>query len=98
MRRFVTLLVLLALMGGFAFGVNRFLDTRRANISSNASVAVPTETRASFVLPGTLFVAQHGDIYRLSGGYFADLHLPTKSGVWMQPAVIPGTLNIVAVM
>jgi hypothetical protein len=97
MRRFLTLLVLLALMGGFAFGVNRLLDSRRANISNNTAVVVPTETRASFVLPGTLFVAQRGGIYRLSGGYFADMHLPA-SGMWMQPSVIPGTLNIVAVM
>jgi Tol biopolymer transport system component len=97
MKRRVAILALLALMGGFAFGVNRFLESRRTNIPTDTTVAKPTAARAQLVLPGTMFVAQHGDIYRLSGGYFADLHLPTN-GTWMQPAVIPGSSNIVAVL
>lgn len=97
MRRLLAVVALLALMGGFAFGVNRFLESRKAHISNDTSVSAPTAVRAAFVLPGTLFVAQHGDIYRLSDGYFADLHLPT-TGMWMQPAVIAGTIDIVAIL
>jgi Tol biopolymer transport system component len=96
MRRFVAVMALLALMGAFAFGVNRFLASRRAHIPSESSVSAPTETRTAVALPGTVFVAQHGGIYALANGYFTKLHLP-GGGTWMQPSIIPGGESILAV-
>lgn len=96
MRRALVTLLLLALMGAFGFGVNRFLGTRRAAIATTESVAKPTQIKPVFVLPGTLFLAQHGDIYSLTDGVFTDLRLPT-TGTWMQPAIVPGANRLVAV-
>jgi len=93
-RRPLALIVLLALMAAFAFGVNRFFAARKTTI---ASAAAPTEVHPDVALPGTLYLAQRGDIYRLSNGTFTDLHLPAGIGTWMQPAVVPGTPDIVAV-
>lgn len=98
MRRTLGVILLLALMGGFGFGVNRLIASRKARIQTEAGVAAPTTTRPSLILPGTLYLVQHGDIYSLSGGYFTDLHLPVTSGSWMQPAIVPGTHRIVAVL
>ncbi len=98
MRRAVSVIVLLALMAGFGFGVNRLIASRKHKIPTEATVFIPSATRPKIVLPGTLYLAQNGDIYRLSNGYFTDLHLSTKSGSWMQPAYIPNSQNIVAVL
>lgn len=94
MRRLLTIIVLLALMGAFAFGVNRFFALRKAHV---AAASTPTVSKPAFVLPGTIYVAQQGVMYRLNKGTFTALHLP-GSGTWMQPAIVPGTNNIVAVL
>ena len=93
MRRALVIVLLLALMGAFAFGVNRFFALRKAHLSSPST---PTQTHLAFILPGSLYLAQHGTIYRLSKGAFTELHLP-NAGTWMQPSIVPGTSNIVAV-
>ena len=98
MRRSITVILLLALMGGFGFGVNRLIASRKHKIPSESSVFIPTATRPKIVLPGTLYLAQNGDIYRLSDGYFTDLHLPAALGSWMQPAYVPNSQDIVAVV
>jgi Tol biopolymer transport system component len=97
MRRAVTIVALLALMAGFGFGVNRLIASKKAKIPTEATVFTPTATRPAVVLPGTLYLAQNGDIYRLSDGFFTDLHLTSLEGRWMQPAYVPGTQDIVAV-
>jgi hypothetical protein len=98
MRRALTVVLLLALMAGFGFGVNRLIASRKSKIPTEATVFSPSATRPKIVLPGTLYLAQNGDIYRLSDGFFTDLHLTSKSGVWMQPAYILGSQNIIAVL
>jgi Tol biopolymer transport system component len=98
LRRALTIVVLLALMAGFGLGVNRLIASRKHQIPTEQSVFKPTATRPKIVLPGTLYLAQNGDIYRLSDGYFTDLHLSTASGLWMQPAYIPNSQDIVAVL
>jgi len=98
MRRALTIVLLLALMAGFGFGVNRLIASRKSKIPTEATVFSPSATRPKIVLPGTLYLAQNGDIYRLSDGFFTDLHLTSKSGVWMQPAYILGSQNIIAVL
>lgn len=94
MRRSFAIALLLAVMAAFAFGVNRFFASRKTTI---ASAAAPTHVHAAFTVPGTLYLAQNGDIYRLNDGAFADLHLPSSIGTWMQPAIVPGTSDILAV-
>jgi Tol biopolymer transport system component len=98
MRRVLSIIVLLALMAGFGVGVNRLIASRKHTIPTEATVFSPTATRPKVVLPGTLYLAQNGDIYRLSDGFFTDLHLPKTSGSWMQPAYIPNSQDIVAVL
>ncbi len=98
MRRALTVILLLALMAGFGFGVNRLIASRKSKIPTEATVFVPSATRPKIVLPGTLYLAQNGDIYRLSDGFFTDLHLTSTSGTWMQPAYVAGSQNIVAVL
>jgi len=98
MRRAITVILLLALMAGFGFGVNRLIASRKARIPTEATVYIPTATRPAVVLPGTLYLVQNGDIYRLSDGFFTNLHLSESVGMWAQPAYDPGTQNLVAVL
>jgi hypothetical protein len=97
MRRALTVVLLLTLMAAFGFGVNRFLESRRVSIATITQVTKPSQTKPVFALPGTLYVAQHGDIFSLTNGRFTDLKLPSK-GTWMQPAIVPGSPDIVAVL
>ncbi len=97
-RRAITVVTLLALMAGFGFGVNRLIASRKTKIPSETSSYVPTSTRPAIVLPGTLYLAQGGQLYSLSDGYFTSLHSSTSTGNWMQPAYVPGTQEIVAVL
>ena len=94
MRRLPTILVLLVLMAGFAFGVNRYFASRQAHL---AQAAAPSETTTLLTLPGTMFIASNGDLYRLSGSQLTDLHMPAALCAWTQPAIIPGSGNILAV-
>jgi Tol biopolymer transport system component len=98
MRRTLTVTLVLALMAGFGFGVNRFIASKKHTIPSESSVFIPTATRPKIVLPGTLYLAQNGDIYRLSDGFFTDLHLSTSAGMWMQPAYVPNSQDVIAVL
>ncbi len=97
-RRAISVVALLALMAGFGFGVNRLIASRKAKIPSQTSSYVPTATRPAVILPGTLYLAQSGQLYSLSDGYFTSLHSSTANGTWMQPAYVPGTQNVVAVL
>jgi Tol biopolymer transport system component len=98
LRRAITVVTLLALMAGFGFGVNRLIASRKAKIPSQTSSYVPTATRPSLILPGTIYLAQGGQLYSLSNGFFTSLHSSTAYGQWMQPAFVPGTQNLVAVL
>ena len=87
MRRLGLIVALLVAWSAFGLGVNRLLDSRKANITvAHAAVAPPQETPA-FSLPGTIYVSQQGHVYRLSDGRFTDLGLPASKGAWMQPSV-----------
>ena len=96
--RAITVVTLLALMAAFGFGVNRLIASRKAKIPSQTSSYAPTATRPTIILPGTLYLAQGGQLYSLSDGYFTSLHSSTSAGKWMEPAFVPGTQNIVAVL
>jgi hypothetical protein len=98
MKRAVSVVALLALMGAFGFGVNRLIASRKTKIPPETSSYVPTATRPAVILPGTLYLAQGGQLYSLSNGFFTSLHSSTSGGAWMQPAYIPGTQELVAVV
>ncbi|MGA7988666.1 MAG: hypothetical protein WCB51_09745 [Candidatus Dormiibacterota bacterium] len=98
MKRAITVATLLALMAGFGIGVNRLIASRKAKIPTEATVYIPSATRPSIVLPGTLYLSQNGELFTLSDGFFTSLHLSISTGSWMQPAFVPGTQNLVAVL
>jgi Tol biopolymer transport system component len=98
MRRALTITLVIALMAGFGLGVNRFIASKKRAIPTESSVFIPTATRPKIVLPGTLYLAQNGDIYRLSDGFFTDLHLSKTMGLWMQPAYVPNSQDVIAVL
>jgi hypothetical protein len=91
------LVSLLVLMAGFALGVNRFLDATRKAPGLNESGADPTEQTANFAVPGTMFVAQAGQLYSLHDAHFSALNLP-QNGQWMQPTVIGKGGGMLAVL
>ncbi len=90
-RRLLAVL-LIAAMVGFGFGVHHFLGGLRSQTVTAKAVA-PTATKPKFALPGTIFVAQGGALYRLQGGAFASI----GTGGWTMPAAAPGG-RLVAVM
>ncbi|HEY8309992.1 MAG TPA: hypothetical protein VIG47_05515, partial [Gemmatimonadaceae bacterium] len=98
MRRAISIVALLALMAAFGFGVNRLIASRKTNIHRETSSYVPTATRPAVILPGTLYLAQGGQLYSMSDGFFTSLHSSTSAGTWMQPAYVPGTQNVIAVL
>ncbi len=97
MRRLALAVCLLVVWAAFGFGVNRFLDSRRSNISVQRAAVVPTKETPAFSLPGTIYVSQAGHLYRFHAGRFTDMGLPPADGAWMQPAIAtPGRLLVVA--
>lgn len=66
--------------------------------ASTAQAAKPEDTQAAFALPGTIYIAQGGDLYALRDARF---HLllshDSDHGDWMQPALTPDGSMLVAV-
>lgn len=97
MRRLALVVTLLVAWAAFGFGVNRLLDSRKSNLTATHSTVAPPQETPAFSLPGTIYLSQGGHIYRLSGGSFTDLGLPTAAGAWTQPAIAgQGGLLLVA--
>jgi Tol biopolymer transport system component len=94
MRRALTLVVLLAMV---AFGVGVY--ARLASLKTRGVVAAspnaPGAARVSpkFRLPGTMFLAQGGSIYKLQDGLFRQI----ATGNWTQPVLSPDHSHLVAV-
>ena len=86
----VTYLVLLLAMAGFGFGVYRIAGALK---SDGTHVQRPTSTYAQAV-PGKMFVAQGGAIYRFQNGTFTQI---TKDAGWTQPSSSPDGTQLVAV-
>jgi len=92
MRRAITLIVLLAMV---AFGVGVY--ARLASLKTRGVVAAtpqaPARTTPKFRLPGTMFLAQGGSIYKLQDGLFRQI----ATGNWTQPVLSPDHRQLVAV-
>jgi hypothetical protein len=92
--------VLAVLMALFGYGVYRVLG-HFSHIGSNTGVLAtpqdPRSERPAIVLPGTIYVAQAGDLYALRNGQFTLVLAHGDAGMWMQPTVLPdGRLIAVA--
>jgi Tol biopolymer transport system component len=74
-----------------AFGVGTYAT---AGSLSGAHIRVERPSTSLVSLPGTLYVAQAGAIYRLRGGSFKQI---TPNDGWTQPAVSPDGKRLVAV-
>ena len=88
--RIATYVVLLLAMCAFGFGVYRFAGALKTD---GAHVKRPSATNAA-VLPGTMYVAQDGAIYKLHGGTFTQI---TDEAGWTQPSASPDGGELVAV-
>jgi Tol biopolymer transport system component len=92
MRRAITLVALLAMV---AFGVGVY--ARLASLKTRGVVAAspnaPTRVSPKFRLPGTMFLAQGGSIYKLQDGLFRQI----ATGNWTQPVLSPDHSQLVAV-
>jgi hypothetical protein len=57
-------------------------------------VTAPHTTVPVFHLPGTVYLAHHGGLYRMQDGLFTELQ---KQTTWSQPAIAPDGSRLVAV-
>ncbi len=91
---------LVALMVAFGVGVY-FLWGALAHKAGTLGGQRQAPQVSQFTLPGTVIVAQDGNLYQLKGGAFqllADGNAPPASGEgWQQPAVTPDHQHIIAV-
>jgi Tol biopolymer transport system component len=90
MNRTLVVAGLLLAMFLFGFGVYHGAELLKDN---KPSVHRPTEVTVPGV-PGTMYLAQGGAIYRFKGGTFTQI---TPEAGWMQPAISPDGRALVAV-
>ncbi|MGI8846729.1 MAG: hypothetical protein ACR2GX_00450 [Candidatus Dormibacteria bacterium] len=93
LRTLGIVLLLLALMGGFGVGVNRYIASRQTEVGTKP-VADPVRTHTDFVLPGTVYLAQQGGIYALNNGSFRVIR---SSEGWTQVSLSPDGTHLFAV-
>ena len=87
----LTYAVLLLAMVAFGFGVYRAATLLKSDYG--AHVVKPDSTTAP-ALPGTMYVAQDGALYRMKNGQFSQI---TDSAGWTEPAASPDGSQLVAV-
>lgn len=92
-QRAFSVLLIVAMV---AFGVLVYvrLDSMKTRGVVAATPQAPSRTKPKFSVPGTMFVAQGGAIYRLQNGLFQQI----ASGIWTQPVLSPDHTKLVAVM
>jgi hypothetical protein len=86
-RRLLTWIVLLALMVVFGAGVNRYFASGDITAFAPAT-KVPTQTDVKLSLPGTVYFADHGGLFELTGTHIAQLQAEGQG--WTQPVLVPG--------
>ena len=93
MRRIGTACILLVAMGGFGFGVYAGLGhLRKVDAGgTGTSASSPDHATARITLPGTLFVAQAGSLYRMHNGAFTKLSLNGLAYVTQPSVTADGT-------
>ncbi len=91
-RRLLTWTVLLVLMAAFGAGVNRYLAS---GTTAYAPAKIPTQTDVKVSLPGTVYFADDGGLFALTGTHITQLQ--TEGQGWTQPVLIPGGAGLLAV-
>jgi len=92
--RRIAAILFLPMMFAFGSGVYLYLGTLKSKVVKERPQS-PTVTKPKFVLPGTMFVAQGGQLFKLQGGSFTDI---SPAGDWSQPTLTPDHQHLVAVM
>ena len=90
MIRSLTSALMVLLMAAFGISVYQYLGS----LKSRAPAQRPDAAAAAAKLPGTLYLAQGGALYRLARGRFSQL---TPAQGWTQPEVSPDGSRLVAV-
>jgi len=93
LRRVATILFV-PLMVAFGSGVYLYLGTLKSK-AVKERVQLPTVTKPSFTLPGTMFLAQGGRLFKLKNGSFTEIGPP---GDWSMPTLTPDHTRLVAVL
>ncbi len=94
MRRLLTWTVLLVLIVAFGVGVNRYLASGTTSVFAPAAKK-PTQTNVKLPLSGTIYFADDGGLFALTGIHITQLQAEGQG--WTQPALIPGGVGMVAV-
>ncbi|MBO0681658.1 MAG: PD40 domain-containing protein [Candidatus Dormibacteraeota bacterium] len=89
----LAVLLVLVLAAGFGLGVYNLLGHLRNTGTLAGKATDPTQLQALVDLPGTMVVAQGGNLYSLHGGHFTKI----AGGSWTQPAVTPDHQHLIAV-
>lgn len=82
-----------AAMAAVGLGTYAILGSTRRSHAIKAAM-VPSNTTPAFRLPGKLYLAHNGGIYRMQDGVFTELQ---ASNGWMQPSISPDGRKLVAV-
>jgi hypothetical protein len=93
LRRLAAFLFL-PMMLAFGSGVYLYLGTLKSKVVKTRA-DIPTVTKPRLVLPGTMFVAQDGRLFKLKDGSFTEIGVP---GDWSQPTLTPDHTHLVAVL
>jgi hypothetical protein len=93
LRRLAAILFV-PLMVAFGSGVYLYLGTLKSKVVKERA-QLPTVTKPKFVLPGTMFVVQDGQLFKLNGGSFTEI---SPAGDWSQPTLTPDHTQMVAVL
>jgi hypothetical protein len=92
-RRLLTWIVLLVLVAAFGAGVNRYLASHDGN--AFAAAKNPTQVASQLTLPGTVYFADGGGLFALTGTKVTQLQKQGQG--WTQPVLIPGGAGLLAV-
>ena len=73
--RRIAAILFLPMMFAFGAGVYLYLGTMKSKVVKERA-QLPTVTKPRFVLPGTMYVAQEGRLFKLSAGSFSEIGPP----------------------
>jgi hypothetical protein len=91
--RLLTALIVVALMAAFGAGVNRYLASRTSG--ATAPETAPTTEHPQFTIPGTVYFADKGGLFALSGTTVKQIQAEGQG--WTQPVLLPGGSGLLAV-
>ena len=94
-RKLLTGIVLLALMAAFGVGVNRFLASRDGSAFVRPKDPTQVHVAPQLSLPGTIFFADGGGLFSLTGTKVTQLQ-PQGKG-WTEPVLLPDGTGLLAV-